>query len=329
MVTVLRGILFLFIGLAIAVAALWVVGPYEEVDTEIAFDPGALPEDLDGWLADTESQVPNLRPGSAKRIIWAGAPGQRTDLAIVYLHGFSANLWEIRPVADRAAAALGANLFYQRLAGHGRDGAAMAEPRAGDWLEDVAEAMAIGRRLGDRVVVVGTSTGGLLAAILAADRALAAEREGLAGVALVSPNFRVAGPAAQLLSWPAARYWVPVLAGEQRGFEPINAAQAEHWTTRYPTVAALPMQALVDHAEDLDWGAARMPALFYFSPRDQVVMPAATEAVAAAWGGAVTVERVPPSPGDDPSEHVIAGEIVSPGRTPDAIATLTAWLQGL
>ena len=69
-----------------------------------------------------------------------------------------------------------------RLAGHGRSGAAMAEPLAGDWIEDMAEAMAIGRRLGDRVVVIATSTGGTLAAIAATDPVLS---EGLAGVVLV------------------------------------------------------------------------------------------------------------------------------------------------
>ncbi|TFL16233.1 alpha/beta hydrolase [Jannaschia formosa] len=327
--TVLRGFLFLIVGLAIAVAALWVAGTYEEVETEIAFDPSVLPPDLDRWFADREARVPDLRPDAAKRILWAGPPGQRTPLAIVYLHGFSADLWETRPVADRVAEATGANLFYQRLAGHGRNGAAMAEPDAGDWLEDVAEAMEVGRRLGDRVVVIGTSTGGTLAAVLAADPALAAQREGLAGIVLISPNFRVANPAAALLSWPAARWWVPLVAGPERAFQPLNERHARHWTTRYPTVATLPMQALIDHAEGLDWGATRTPALFVFSPRDRVVAPEAIEDVLAAWGGPVTVERVAPSPGDDPNEHVLAGDILSPGRTEEMIALLTGWIAGL
>ena len=84
---------------------------------------------------------------AAKRIVWAGAAGQKTPLAVIYVHGFSASAEEIRPVPDEVAKALGANLFYTRLAGHGRSGDAMAEPLAGDWIEDMAEAMAILQKL--------------------------------------------------------------------------------------------------------------------------------------------------------------------------------------
>jgi hypothetical protein len=327
--SVLRGLAALLVGLGLAVGGLWVAGPYEQVALPAPVGADEFPGDLDAWLAAREGAVPDLRPGDEARIVWAGAPGRRSALALVSLHGFSASPREIHPVVERTAAALGANLFLQRLSGHGRDGAAMAEPSAGDWLADAAEAMAVGRRLGDRVVLIGTSTGGTLASILAADPALGHAREGLAGVAFISPNFGVAHPAAALLSWPAARHWAPLVAGETRGFEPINDAHARHWTTEYPTVAALPMQALIDHAEALDWSSATAPALFHFSPRDRVVRPEAIESVLAAWGGPVTVERAKPSPGDDPAEHVIAGSALSPGRTEAAVTLLTGWIRGL
>ncbi|MGB3554791.1 MAG: alpha/beta fold hydrolase, partial [Jannaschia sp.] len=165
----LRGLAITALALGVAAVALWFFGPYERVDTTIDFDASTVPGDLDGWLADREGQVPGLEPAAAKRILWAGLPGRRTDLVLVYLHGFSATSWELRPVPDRIGAALGANVFLTRLAGHGIDGTALAEARAGDWIEDLAEAMAIARRLGDRIVVIGTSTGGTLAGLLAAD----------------------------------------------------------------------------------------------------------------------------------------------------------------
>jgi alpha-beta hydrolase superfamily lysophospholipase len=327
---VLRLLGALLVGLALAVGAVAVVAPGADVDTEVAFDAAALPEDLDAWLAAREAEVPDLRPADAKRIVWAGAPGARTDLALVYLHGFSAGPVELSPVPTRLAEALGANLFLQRLAGHGRDGAAMAEPSAGDWVADAAEAMAVARRLGDRVVVLGTSTGGTLAATLAVDPALAERRDGLVGVALVSPNFGLRNRAARLLTWPAARHWVPLVAGATRGFEPLNAEHADHWTEDYPTVAAIPMQALVDHATALDWSAAQVPALVYYSPRDEVVLPGRIEAVAASWGAPATVVPAEPAAGrTDPSEHVLAGDILSPGRTDRAVALLSEWIGGL
>ncbi|WP_298432814.1 alpha/beta hydrolase [uncultured Jannaschia sp.] len=326
---ILKGLGLVVAALAVVIAAMFVLGPYEPVDTEIAFDAALVPDDVEGWLADREGQVGDVDPEHTKRILWSGVPGARTDLAIVYVHGFSATGWELRPVPDRLGEALDANVFITRLTGHGQDGAALAEASAGDWFEDLAEAMAVGRALGDRVVVMATSTGATLAAALAADPDLAALREGLAGLILVSPNFRVSNPAGALLSWPAARSWVPLVAGEIRSFAPQNDRHGRHWTTEYPTVALLPMQAAIDHATALDYAAADLPALFWFAPADAVVDHAATEAVASAWGGPVTIERVTVPDGDDPFAHVIAGDILSPQGTQAAIPAMEAWLRGL
>ena len=59
----------------------------------------------------------------------------------------------MRPLPDKVAAALGANLFYTRLTGHGQDGAAMAEGSVNAWINDYAEAMAIGRAIGGKVEI--------------------------------------------------------------------------------------------------------------------------------------------------------------------------------
>ncbi|MEM7642694.1 MAG: alpha/beta fold hydrolase [Pseudomonadota bacterium] len=326
---IIRTGLWLLGGLAIAGLGLWVVAPPERVDMGVEFDASLIPGDVDLWLADRESMVPDVDPDHTKRILWDGPPGRRTDLALVYIHGFSATLWETRPLADRIAEDLGANLFYTRLTGHGRDGDAMLDGSASAWIEDLAEAVAVGRRLGDRVVLIGNSTGATLAALAAADPALAALRDDLAGVILISPNFRLMHPAAFAMSMPGAEIGVPMMVGQSRGFQPQNDRHAHHWTTHYPTVAVLPVQALIDHAEDLDYAATDIPALFYFSPEDAVVDARATEAVAARWGGPATVARIDLPPGDDPDHHVIAGDILSPAHTPEAIGAIGRWIAEL
>lgn len=317
-----RLILAVFIGMA----GVWAFAPQEPVDREISFDTNVLPDDLDAWIAQNELQFSDIRPGAVKRIVWAAATGQKTPLAVVYVHGFSAAAEEIRPVPDEVAKALGANLFFTRLAGHGRTGEAMAEPRAGDWIEDMAEAMAIARRLGDRVVVISTSTGGTLAVIAAADPVLS---EGLAGVVLVSPNFGVKSAAAKILDLPLARHWGPWLAGANRSFKPLNDAQARHWTTSYPTTALFPMAALVRHARALDYGLVQTPALVIFSPEDQVVDPEKTKAQMAGWGGPVRLAERHMGAGDDPFSHVIAGAAMSPGQTAETVTLIVDWVMGL
>ncbi|MGV6811600.1 MAG: alpha/beta hydrolase [Brevirhabdus sp.] len=307
-------------------AALWVLGPYEPVDREITFDAAALGDDPEAYVKKREAAYDDIIEGAQKEIIWAGEKGAVTPVSVVYLHGFSATQRELRPVPEMVAKGLGANLFFTRLAGHGRGGAAMAEPTAGDWIEDLAEALAIGRKLGQRVVVIATSTGGTLAALAAVDPAL---NKDIAGIAFISPNFEIANPAAALLTLPAARYWVPLVAGAERSFEPGNAQQAAFWTTRYPTVSVLPMAALVKHARNLDYGTADIPALFVFSDADRVVKASATRAVAESWGAPVVMAPQTPGDGDDEYAHVLAGDIMSPGLTQGVAAKILSWAGAL
>jgi pimeloyl-ACP methyl ester carboxylesterase len=312
----------LLAGLIAMVAVAWIAAPAEPVISAPVVDPQVLPDDLDLWLAEAEGTEADLLPDMGKEIVWAGPAGQRTPLAIVYLHGFSASKHEIRPVPDHVAVGLGANLFFTRLSGHGRGAAAMGEPHAGDWLADLVEALAVGRRLGDRVLIIGTSTGATLAAFASTDSALSRD---LAGVVMVSPNFGLRSSASILLDMPYARWWGPFVAGAERSFAPMNEAHARYWTTRYPTVALFPMAALVREARALDYGAATMPLLVIYSEQDQVIDPAAIAPVIDAWAGPVRRLTVELDAGDDPYSHVIAGDALSPGPTPEIIAHILEW----
>ena len=298
-------------------ALVWIFGPREEARLLPASVD--LPDDLQGWLAKREA---GIAPDLAARIEWAGAAGQQTDLAIVYIHGFSASPRELQPVPERVAAALGANLFVTRLTGHGQGGEALGQARLADWWRDTAEALAVGRRLGRRVIVIGTSTGGTLAAEAARDPMLG---QGIAGVVLISGNFGLRNRAAPLLGWPFARWWVPLVAGRTRCFEPLSPDHARAWTTCYPTVATLPMAALVRHCVMGHYASARQPMLMIWAEGDQVVDPTAAMRVAESWGGPVTRHPVQPGPGDDPSRHVIAGDILSPGMTGPVLQAITDW----
>lgn len=308
-------------------AAVWAAGPREEVDLVVSFDDSVIGEDLDAWLAAREALFGDITPGAEKAIVWADPVGKgRTKLALIYVHGFSATRQEIAPVPQRVAATLGANLFLTRLAGHGRGSAAMAQPSVNEWMIDMAEALAIGRLLGEKVVVIGTSTGGTLAVLAAFDEVL---KQDLAGLVLVSPNFGVNSVLAPMLTMPFARQILPILVGKERGFEPVNAANETFWTTKYPTVSVLPMGALVRAAVRLPFETAEVPALIFVGPTDQVVDPAKTRAIAAKWGAAHELFEVVLGPKDDTYGHVLAGDILSPGGTELAVAKMAAWIGGL
>ena len=135
------------LALGVGVAGLWVFGPYEPADLTARFEPDAFGGDLDAYFATQEVRFDDLTPGVEKRVVRAGATGEKTPLSVVYLHGFSATSEEIRPVPDRVAAGLGANLVFTRLTGHGRPGAALARATVADWMAETAGLSATSGRL--------------------------------------------------------------------------------------------------------------------------------------------------------------------------------------
>lgn len=314
-------VLFLILGVA-----LYVFGPYEDSDLTADFDASVLDGGVDAYLEQIEGRFDDITPGVKKQVIWHAQPEEKAAWSVVYLHGFSATSQEIRPVPDDVAAALEANLVFTRLRGHGRSGEAMAEAQVRDWIHDTSEAIAIAKKTSDRVLIISTSTGGTLAAAAAVDEA---QMAGVAGIVLISPNFAVNNPFAPLLTWPAARYWLPSVGGAERSFEPRNEGQARYWTTRYPSVAALPMGALVKAVMALDLSAAQVPALFIYSKDDRVVVPAATDDVVARWGGLTQIIQPNLGPEDDPFNHVIAGDIMSPSQTDITVDRIVTWAKAL
>jgi pimeloyl-ACP methyl ester carboxylesterase len=112
-----------------------------------------------------------LKPDNQARIVWANDSTEaRTNYSIVYLHGFSASQAEGEPVHRDIARSFGCNLYLSRLAEHGLDTVdAFINLTVDKYWESAKEALAIGKQLGDSVILIGCSTGGTLALKLAAE----------------------------------------------------------------------------------------------------------------------------------------------------------------
>ena len=268
--------------------------------------------ELDDLLAAAERTTGPIRPGAAKRIVWHD-PQHRTptELSLVYIHGFSASAGEIAPVCDLMARQLSANLFYTRLTGHGQNGAALARAKRADWLADTRQALTVGRRLGRRVVVFGTSTGGTLAVWAAAQADLS---PAIAALVLMSPNFGPRHPLADLLqhSWlhtPAARY----IRGQRR-FPAVNAGHAAVWTLDYPWTAVLPMLRLVRTVRGIDPGRIRMPVLLFYHANDRVVRVERMQRFYRRLGGALK-QRFRIERSFHPGRHILAGDVFAPAMS--------------
>jgi esterase/lipase len=284
-----------------------------------------LPDDIDGYLEDAERRVAaqyELIPDTEKRLTWYAEPGARTSYAVVSLHGFSATRQETAPLAERVALSLAANLFETRLAGHGHAKRPMDAVRAEDWLDDAAEALAIGARLGDRVVVIGTSTGGTLALAMSKHDAAAA----VSDIVLISPNLQPRDSKASWLTRPAGPLFARFIAGDTRSWEAHNELQARYWSTTYPIEAAVEVMRLVDALNAALPMQLHQNLLVLQSPEDRVVSPEATrrafEQISAPRKQLIEIEDA-----EDPSRHVLAGDILAPKSTPHIAAIIIDFIR--
>ena len=146
-------------------------------------------------------------PEARKQIIWASpAKKEKTKLSVVYVHGFSGTHKITAPTFRNIAKQLNANLYLARLSGHGRTPDAMAEPDLQDWINDTAEAIAIGKAIGEKLILISLSTGTTLVSMILA------EQPNVADVLInMAPNFNPADPAAQLIVGPGVNHYLALL----------------------------------------------------------------------------------------------------------------------
>ncbi|MEM8486532.1 MAG: alpha/beta fold hydrolase [Bacteroidota bacterium] len=317
--TTFRNTLF---GAGVLLVALIFAGRQKPVDTTIkAKSFGA---ELDESLRASESQYDDIIAGTEKKIVWASEAQEKTPISIVYIHGFSATRQETAPLSDTLAERFGANLFYTRLTGHGRPGEAMGEATVNDWLNDAHEALEIGRQIGEKVIVIGTSTGGTLATWLAAQE----DTDGLAGVVLISPNYWLRAPGAGLMLMPWGKQILHAIQGTTYEWEPQNTDHGKYWTNSYPSSSLHEMMRLLDYVNNMELEQISVPALFVYSPNDQVVNPIEIEATFARFGSEnkklEAIEEV-----EDRSNHVLAGRILSPASTLPIASTISAFVAEL
>ena len=317
-----KAILFKLLAVLV-LGSIFAFGPRPGSNQMITFSKPEIGDDVQAFLETKESSVADLKTGAGKEIIWADPISKsKTDIAVVYIHGFSATKHEIRPVPDQIAKSLKANLFYTRLAGHGQSAESFANATVQQWADDYAEAIAVGRRLGERILVISTSTGSTLATLASSDIQMSKD---IIGLVMLSPNFATQSLPSWVANMPWAESLLPLIGGEERSWEPINEEQAKWWTTTYPMKAIFPMFELLQRVEAIDKSTIKVPAYFIYSPYDQVIVPAAIENVANQWGGSVKHMRV--TSDTDPSHHVITGDIVSPANTKMVVDAILDWVK--
>jgi esterase/lipase len=274
--------------------------------------------ELDAWLKRREASIPGIIPGTEKIIYWAHGAGKKTPFSIVYIHGFTASRQETAPVFDNIAKKIKANLFYTRLKGHGRDGEALKEAKLKDWLYDACEAYTIGNAIGNKVILVGCSTGAPLVTWLAADN------KNSAALIILSPNFGVADKNANLLLLPGGRLLARMILGKYyTQFEPVNELHGKYWTPRYRSQALHSMMKTVNQIKKIDLESIKLPVLCVYTENDTALSIPDIIRVFELLGS----ERKSIVNLREALDHVLAGDIVSPDTNKKLVSLVMDFLE--
>ncbi len=299
--------------LAAIVIIIYLLGPNPDEPQYSAGLP-AVPADasaLSKYVDQKESRH-RLKPNNQARIIWHNDSSRnKTEYVLVYLHGFSASQAEGEPVHRNFAKKFGCNLYLSRLAEHGLDTAeSLANFTTEKLWHSAKEAIAIGKQLGEKVIIAGTSTGGTIGLMLAA------QNPEISALILMSPNIAINDGNAWMLNNP----WGLQIARIVKRSKYIESSDTrpeykQYWSTPYRIEAAVELEELLETAMNKEtFAKIEQPVLmlYYFKDeqhQDDVVKVSAMKEMFEQLGTDSALKRAIPIPGA--GDHVIGSYLKS------------------
>jgi pimeloyl-ACP methyl ester carboxylesterase len=216
-------------------------------------------------IANSEGKF-DLKADNAARIVWADTTHkQKTKYSIVYIHGFGASWAEGDPVHRDIAKKYGCNLFLARLHDAGlRDREAFDDLTPENFWESAKAALAIGQQLGDSVIVMGCSAGGLLTV------GLASQHPEIKAIMLYSPCLSIFKDALAPATGPWGKQILRAVSGAAIEISHYKPDRAKYWLTRYRTEGLLTLQQTMDAIRKPEvYGAIKMPVWLGYYYKDE------------------------------------------------------------
>jgi len=224
-------------------AGIYFLGPVPEKPTYDLRLPAVptVPDELEQYVAQQESKH-KIKPECEAQIVWNDTTKKKTEYAVVYLHGFSATQMEGNPTHRRFAEEFGCNLYLARLSDHGVDTTEALLYYTPDrvW-ESAKEALAIGKQLGEKIILMSTSTGGTLALKLAAEYP-----DDVDALINLSPNIALRHPAAFISNNPWGLQIARLIMGGNYNMSDATDDESRYWTKKYRLEAVTQMEQLLE-----------------------------------------------------------------------------------
>ena len=300
----------------IALIALYLVGPQPKAPLLNASPTWtSIPDSMrqiSSFIRGKELENKELKPGNEAKIIWADSlKPQKTKYAFLYVHGFSASQMEGDPVHRQVAAAFNGNLVLARVAGHGEKTSdrTLGNVTADDYYASVENYLAIAKKVGQEVIVMGTSFGGAMTVYLAS------KHPEIKAIILYGPCIEVADPSATLLDNPWGLQLARLIKGGDYNEIPTkNKAHDAYWNLHYRFEAVVEMQNFLTHTMNKEvFSQVKIPVLltYYYKDeahQDQVVSVKAMQKMFPELGTSSALKREIAFP--ESGDHVITSPIL-------------------
>lgn len=240
----LKFVLRIFILLVVVMLILFFIGDRPNYKT---VSP-ALPQfdltitELESYIHSKDKKVTDLKPGNESQIVWYDRPGLETEYVMLYLHGFSASHEEGNPLHRRLAKKYGCNLYLPRLHDHGRSSdESFVDLTPSNYMDSALDALNVARVLGNKVILMGCSTGATLGAYLAAHH-----QDDIASLLFYSPNIDLADPNARFLTWPWGLKLAQQIKGSEYNIVSYDEQGKKYWNPKYRLEGVVALKSLIN-----------------------------------------------------------------------------------
>lgn len=251
-----------------ALILLYIVGPspqFTPLDNRLPKIPEA-PDLLEKYISKRENN-PLIKPDNEARVIWIDSSKTKTPISIIYLHGFRASQKEGDPIHKKIAKAFGCNLYLNRLPEHGIDTTdALINFKVDSLWANVKEALAIGKAIGDKVIIISTSTGGTAAINLASQF-----QNDIYALVNMSPNIEINNSLAFILN----NHWGIQLAKLSNGSNYIEVEEdsicSSYWTSKYRIEALAQLENFVEETmTPQTFSRVKIPSLTLYYYKNEI-----------------------------------------------------------
>ena len=286
----------------VVLVAIYAVGPHPDAPTLPGPSWNNIPEEptaISSFLQAKEAQNGNLKPDNEGQIIFAdSANPKKTKTVVLYIHGFSASPMEGNPLHKAIAKSLHANLVLARVEDHDEfpTDSTMANASADKFYQSVENYYALAKKLGDEVIVLGTSFGGAMSLVLAT------KHPEIKALMLYGPCIAIKDPTAPLA----------VMRSDFRDIPSVSPGHMNYWSLHYRLEGIVAIQNFLTHEmTDETFEQVKVPVFlgYYYQDethQDNVVSVQAMRDMFPKLGSKIKKEQAFPLSG----YHVITSDIL-------------------